>query len=161
SGVLRPIQRFLEQGHPLTTVMEKELRAARTAMQQIQSADARKLHARLSGLLGEEKSALPDAGETWADAALADIAALPQEKQAAWKRLLAQALDSEASKPTPSWRKEAKACIASVGGEDFREHIVRWFGLVTSPPMKTARYQYGEQVYERQEPGGSDRNISL
>jgi hypothetical protein len=161
SSELRPVQRFLEQGNRLTPAMETALRAMRTSLQTLQNADARKLHARLSELLGETKSALPDAGETWADAALADVGALPQETQAAWKRLFAQAQDSENARPTSAWRKESKACIAAVGEEPFREHVVRWFTAVTAPPMQTLRHEYNGRVYETHQSGGSDRNISL
>ncbi|HZO89626.1 MAG TPA: hypothetical protein VFB38_14960 [Chthonomonadaceae bacterium] len=161
SGVLRTVQRFLEQGNHLTPAMETSLRVMRKWLTATQGAEVRKLNARISALLGEEKAALPDAGETWADAALADIAALPQEKQTAWKRLLAHAQDSEGAKPTAAWRKEAKACVTGVGEGAFREHVARWFAAVTAPPMQTLRHEYNGRVYETHQSGASDRNISL
>src|SRR5207253_1086225 len=111
-------------------------------------------------LLGEDKAALPDAGETWTDLALADVFALPEEQQMAWKRLFAHAQDSDSAKPTSAWRKECKACVAAVGEEAFREQIARWFGVVTAPPMKTLQHEYRGRVYETRQSAGSDRNIS-
>ncbi|HLK58812.1 MAG TPA: hypothetical protein VKU00_19725, partial [Chthonomonadaceae bacterium] len=87
-NALRPVQRFVEQGNRLTPGMEAALRFMQKLLKhEMGSADARKVSVRISTLLGEDRAALPDAGEAWAELARADVAALPEEKQAAWKRL--------------------------------------------------------------------------
>lgn len=160
-GMLRPIQCYVEQGNRLTPALETALRARQKTVQSIRDAEGRKLCARISALLGEEQSVLPDAGETWADLARADVAALPEAQQTAWKRLFAHAQIAEGAKPTASWRKEGNACVAAVGEEAFCEQIGRWFAAVTTPPIQTNRHEYRGQVYESHQSLGSDRNISL
>ena len=160
--VLRPIQRYIGRKNALTPKMREFLRFMQARADQEKGADARKIIARISVLLGEEKSALPEAGETWADAALADIAKLPEAEQTAWKKLFAQAQDSETAKPSAAWSKAAKECIAEAGAENFRKSVARWFGLVTVPAMKTLRHEYENgRVYEHQISSGSDRNVNI
>src|SRR5262249_35516896 len=124
-------------------------------------AESRKLQMRILKLLGESVATLPDPGEAWADAVLADVAALPEESQSAWKRLFAHAQNSESAKPTSAWRKEAQTCVAAIGDEPFRQCIARWFGIVTVPPMRTVQHTYAGRTWENQQTSGSDRNISL
>ncbi len=160
--VLRPIQYYKTQGNALTPKMTEILRVMQTTADNEAGADARKMLVRINALLGEEKSVLPEAGEAWADAALADNEKLLGAEQTAWKKLFAQAQDSEAGKPSAAWSKEARTCIAGVGEEAFRQSVVRWFGLVTMPAMKTLRHEYeGGRVYEHQVSSGSDRNINI
>ena len=47
---------------------------------------AEKQQVMIDRLLGEDREVLPDPGEAWAELARADIAALPPERQAAWKQ---------------------------------------------------------------------------
>ena len=160
--VLPPVQRFVAQKNALTPKMTEILRQMQATADQEKSADARKIIARIGVLLGEEKSVLPEAGETWADAALADIAKLPEAEQTAWKKLFAQAQDCETAKPSPAWSKAARERLAEVGAESFRQFIAKWFGLVAVPAMRTNRQEFeGGRIYEHQVSSGSDRNISI
>ena len=161
SDGIRPVQRFKEQGNALTPKMTAALREMQKTLNEAQGADARKLLVRVSALLGEEKSVLPEAKETWADAALADVAKLPEAEQTAWKKLFAQAQSADGAKPTAAWSREAKAAIAAVGDEAFRNSVVRWFGLVTMPAMITTHTVYNGRTYDQQHSSGSDRNIGL
>src|SRR5579871_3907343 len=117
----RPLQRFLAQGDALTPRMETGLRTLLKKVAATSNVDGRKQQMRILKLLGEDTLTLPDPGETWSDAALADIASLPEETQNAWKRLFAQAQSSDSAKPTGPWRKEAQVCVAAVGAESFRQ----------------------------------------
>src|SRR5205085_1067185 len=65
-GILRPLQRFVDQGNRLTPVMEQAIRALQGRLISSQGAEDRKLLIRVNALLGAEKSVLPTAGETWA-----------------------------------------------------------------------------------------------
>src|SRR5262249_41706033 len=78
---LRLIETIVKSGTGLTPVMEDALRSMQKKMNQEYGSHTRKLNARITKLLGKEVLLLPDAGETWADMALGDIAALPQETQ--------------------------------------------------------------------------------
>ena len=160
--ILRPIQRFVAQKNAMTPKMTEILRQMLATADQEKNADARKMTARISALFGEEKAALPEAGETWADAALADIAKLPEVEQTAWKKLFTQAQDAETVKPSLAWSKAAKVCAAEVGAESFRRCVARWFGLVTVPAMKTLRHEYPNGgAYETHVSSGSDRNVNI
>jgi hypothetical protein len=163
SDILRHIQRFQERGNHLTPPMDTSLRTMRRTLNHRYGsrADMRKRSVWISELLGEGKSALPNAGEAWSDAALADVAALPQEQQTAWKRLFAHAQIPEAAKPTAAWRKKAKACVAAVGEEAFWEHVARWFAAVNAPSVEATRHTYSGYTYAKRQIQGSDWNISL
>jgi hypothetical protein len=161
SGVVRQIERFVKQGNQLTETMVTELQGMRCYSQGYQCADARRLHARVNELLGENRVALPDPWETWTDVALVNISKLPTAVQEAWMRLFALAQVADGPRPKPAWSKEARLCIAAVGDEAFREHVVRWFAAVTMPAMHTVQEEYNGREIEYQESCGTDRNISL
>lgn len=151
-GVLRQVQRFVEQGNALTPKMRSILGSMQASPQGAQSADGRKFALKIGALLGDDMSALPAAGEAWADVAIADVAAMSETAQAAWKRLFGHAQNSESAKPNAAWRKEAKACVSAVGKEEFGENVTRWFGEVTTPAQPTGTYGHNAVT---------ERNISL
>ena len=162
SDVLRPLQHFKNQGNALTPKMEVALRVMLLPLSQDIYSGARQVAFRVMALLGEETYMMPDAGETWADAALSDLSTFSALERSAWEKLFAKALNSETSKPSTHWRKEARTLVAEIGEEGFRVHLVKWFGLVSVPPMKTHRHEYaGGGVYESQVSSGSSRNLSL
>jgi hypothetical protein len=160
-SVLRQVSRFIKQGNELTPAMRKALKGIKEWTATINITEARKIAVQIVELVGEPISVQPDAGESWADAALADLATFSSEAQGAWKRVFAHAQTAESAKPNAAWRKEANACVTAVGETAFREAICRWFQAVTLPPIKTNRSEYGGEVYESHASGGSDRNISL
>jgi hypothetical protein len=159
--ILRVLKRFTDQGNALAPSVTAALRELMKSLEDAPGAHVRKLQARLTALLGEENSVLPDRGDGWAEAALADIALLPNAQQAAWKRLFAHAQNSESSKPTKPWRKAAASLVEAVGEDEFRLSIERWFALVTVPPMRAVQHEYAGRTWENQQSAGSDRNISL
>ncbi len=158
---LRPLQRYVEQGNALTPAMEEALRGYAKALKDAPGAHIRKIQARIGALLGEDEAVLPDPGETWSDAAIADLTRMPEETQRAWKRLFAQAQKSDSAKPTPAWRKEAQSRVAAIGDDTFRASIARWFGAVNVPRMETVQHEHEGRTWENQQSTGSDRNISL
>lgn len=92
NAALRPLQRFMKASGGLTPPLESELRTMLKEVETLEYADARKFKTKLSELLGESNTALPTAGETWADRAIADIAVLPESEQNAWKTLFGSTL---------------------------------------------------------------------
>ena len=155
--MVNEVEGYKKRGHALTPKMTAELRSMLADLNRKSHAGARKMVPRVMKLLGEGRPVMPQAGEPWADASLAELAALPVAEQTAWRMLFAQAQDCEAAKPSVPWRGAAKACIDGVGDETFQRSIVRWLHLVTLPPLK---YQ---PPYSDAAPAsnGSDRNISL
>ncbi len=69
-----------------------------------------------------------ESGEAWADAAIADIAALDADAKAAWAALLDHVARAKAGKPTPKWSATATTLRGAAPG--FRECVLRWFSLV-------------------------------
>jgi hypothetical protein len=161
SHALRCVAGYLEAGNALNFELNAALREMQKKLLAISNTDARKLSARIGDLLGEDKATQPDSGETWADLALSDLAAMPTEQQNAWRRLLAQAQASDGAKPSTAWRREAKTRVEAVGEASFRKCITRWFAEVAPPPIRTHRHEYPGGTYESHASEGSDRNISL
>ena len=112
SNTSRLIERFLEEGNALTPQMARSIRALCARLLQQRSMETREMAERFRRTLGED-SLLPDPGETWADAACADICALPAEAKLAWGQILACAQKSDAGKPTNAWRKTAAGSRAA------------------------------------------------
>ena len=159
--VIRLVHRFVEQGQPLTIGMEESLQALSKQLENAPRPDLHKLRGRVQKALGEDNAVMPDLGEAWSGAALADIGRLPLEEQMAWKRLFAHAQTSEKAKCAPAWRKAARVCIDTVGIDRFRAAITHWFPLVTVPSMKTVEQEDHGRIWTFQQSSGSDRNVDL
>ncbi|MFI8343524.1 DUF4132 domain-containing protein [Streptomyces sp. NPDC085639] len=65
-----------------------------------------------------------NAGEEWADRAMAD------ER---WRGLLAYALTAKAAKPSAAWEKGGRALLDGLGGDAVREAVIGWLALVGRP----------------------------
>ncbi len=83
---------------------------------------------------------IPNVGEQWADRAVADIEAMPEERRAAWQALLAHCpVGADKAKPTAAWRKGARTLLDAVGGEEFTTRLDDWLplvGLARSLPLR-------------------------
>ena len=156
--LLRQVEDYQKRCSTLTPKMTAELHRILAVLNRYSNVSTRKMIPRFMKLLGEGRSVLPQAGEPWADASLAELAALPVAEQTGWRMLFAQAQDCEAAKPSATWRKAARDCIESVGDESFRRSIVRWFHLVTLPPLEPP-YVNAAPNYSGSR--ASDRNITL
>ncbi|MET8308249.1 DUF4132 domain-containing protein [Micromonospora sp. NPDC005173] len=83
---------------------------------------------------------IPNAGEQWADRAIADIEAMPEERRSAWHALLAHCpLGADKAKPTAAWQKSARLLLDAVGGDEFSSRLDDWLplvGLARSLPLR-------------------------
>lgn len=73
------------------------------------------------------------AGDPWADAARAEIAALPPEQQTLWTKLLQQCAAAGGSTPGQKWLKAANAAAEPIGAVEIRAALLRWLPLVDQP----------------------------
>ncbi|MBX0326600.1 hypothetical protein K2Z83_02695 [Oscillochloris sp. ZM17-4] len=85
----------------------------------------------LAGIVETEQPLL--AGEPWADAARAEIAAFAPEQRALWTQLLRQCAAAGGSTPGQKWRKAATAPVECLGAEEVRAALLRWLPLVDQP----------------------------
>lgn len=83
---------------------------------------------------------IPNVGEQWADRAIADIEAMPEERRSAWHALLAHCpLGADKAKPTAAWQKSARLLLDGVGGDEFTDRLDNWLplvGLARSLPLR-------------------------
>ncbi len=74
-------------------------------------------------------------GEAWADAAIADLAAMSPAQRAAFSAILQHASTADGSKPAKKWLARADELIAAIGRDNLRRaiHLVNWLRLVEKP----------------------------
>jgi len=160
-NVLDIVTRYVAQGHMLSPDIVAGLRELANKLGNLPGSDPFRQQLMVAKLLGEGEEVLPDAGETWADLARADIANLPQDRQGNWRRLFAHLQIVDGSKPGAAWRKVAKERLSAIGEADFRQSVARWFESVTAPPMRTVEYESGGRTWEHQQSRGTERNINI
>ncbi|MFJ5598281.1 DUF4132 domain-containing protein [Micromonospora parva] len=74
---------------------------------------------------------IPNVGEPWADRAVADVEAMPGDRRAAWRALLAHcSVEADRAKPSAGWRKQARSLLDAVGGDEFTARLDDWLPLV-------------------------------
>ena len=96
-----------------------------------QSSETRKWIAKLKELSGAETFRNPLlGGESWTDAAIADVAALENEAKNAWITLLILMQTATGSAPKGKWLKAAHETLEKIRVESFKAHILKWFPLV-------------------------------
>jgi hypothetical protein len=98
-----------------------------------ENSDYRQAAAKLARLVSTGPVVDLAPGEAWSDAALEDLAAMDGPRQAAWRELLSSCQEAGRSKPTASWRKQARKLVEAVGPDEFRSRILRWLPLVDRP----------------------------
>ncbi len=72
-------------------------------------------------------------GETWSDAALADLDGMEETVRPGWGALLAHCQTGGRGKYSERWGKEAKLLIDAIGFQSFKDRVLRWFPLVDKP----------------------------
>lgn len=77
------------------------------------------------------------AKEAWGARAMADIKAMNDQEQLAWKELLEHAIKCSGSTPTAKWSKAAAAVIDRVGKEAFVNHVTAWLPLIGTKGTKS------------------------
>jgi hypothetical protein len=73
---------------------------------------------------------LVNPGEVWADQLITDVEAMPEVGQAAWRALLAHALDARSTRPSKRWLKTGIAVVDQVGAASFARHTTGWLELL-------------------------------
>jgi len=133
-AVMRTAERFVAQFG-----MSDALRRSLDGLRRLVSAgssrqDERKLRARLDALLdGGEVGLKLKAGEPWADAVTASLAAMPQTEAAAWRRLLVHAQSASSATPSKKWLKDAVPLVSAIGADSVRARAIEWLPLVRPP----------------------------
>jgi hypothetical protein len=137
-AILRQVERYAAE-HGLADDIRVELAKIRDALRKWgEYNEYRRPADKIDEMLGTEAPNPVDPGERWADALLADLAAMPSEERARWTPLLKHAADSAATKPSKKWLDTAKKLVADVGEDEFRRRAVSWLSLVpqtTTTPM--------------------------
>jgi hypothetical protein len=91
---------------------------------------------RIDALLGRKPTTQNDAlfapSESWADAARSDVKAMDSSAQDTWQALLRHARDSDSSRPTQKWLKQADALLLPIGEERFKRQVIPWFAGATA-----------------------------
>jgi hypothetical protein len=101
---------------------------------------------RLKEVLGLTQSHLPlVAGDVWADAAIADIAALAPDLQPTWRELLLLCAAASGSAPSSKWLKNTHRLIAGMGVASLRATLQRWFALAGQPRTTPTMDAWGAQ----------------
>lgn len=165
--VLRHIKRFREKGGNITPrirqlVLEIAESAPKICTGRYYSKDDLKtIEAVVNEILERQPADAPEAGEIWADLALADIAGLPEPAQDAWKRLFGHLRSVEGSKPTAEWLQTARDRITEIGTESFAHYALRWIGAVTLPPVEEKESWYNNTRYVSYINHASDKNMDF
>ena len=128
-GVLRTVKRYTGRGGRLTPKMQASLATMYKGASKYSHAEVRKHKTIIDGLLGRSSSLLPEAGEAWAGAAIADVGA-----SAAWTAVFAHAATADSSKPSAKWLKEAENKRQVVGEEEFSRRVAVWLAKAAPPP---------------------------
>ena len=134
--VLRAVERYAQRQPlaPAHLFVLQRLLDSRPLRQE--TTGARKLKSRIEALIGGGECRtqhLLDAGDKWADEALAHIGAMDALEQDAWQRMLEFARTAAGTKPSGKWLKHAQQIIAGIGSQSFVQHLSEWLGLVGQP----------------------------
>lgn len=133
--LLLPAVEHLHKEQKLTDSMYASLKSIHGQLKKVSNfgVEQRKFAECLAQIVGLTEVGMPDAGDVWADAARADLAAMSAEKRENWQKLLAHAEAATSAKPSAKWLTEAAKYRNEVG-QDFEKRLAVWFGLVCVPP---------------------------
>jgi hypothetical protein len=73
------------------------------------------------------------AGEAWADAVIAEVESGALAPTSDWLELLKHCQQAGGGAPNAKWLKTAAKSLDSIGFDDFRAALLRWFPLVDNP----------------------------
>lgn len=133
--IKRVTENYLAE-HELTPDLQTGLRQLVTLLENAPylDADQRRYTAALRQLGQLEGTSLPLAkGDLWADRALADLAQLTADQQAAWNDLLTACRDTSGGKPSKKWLSASTAALQRIDSDCFKAQIMTWFPLVDKP----------------------------
>ncbi len=78
-------------------------------------------------------------GETWSDAAIADLKGMTDKKQGLWLQILVHCQSSSGGSPSAKWLGVAPELVKELGWPEFRKRLQTWFPLVNEPRTQTIR----------------------
>ena len=133
--------------NPRTSALDKALDALVADLEgRAWGADQRRRLLKLKELAGIIEMDQPLlAGEPWADAARAEIAALPPEQRAPWTLLLQQCAAAGGSTPSKRWLKAATALVERLGVATVRGALLRWLPLAEQPRTEPLVQPWGAE----------------
>ena len=129
--LLRQARWCLEE-HGLSSELREFLLRLRGDAVQLHKKEQARIEEEIDMLIGENKNSALQDGEAWANAALAELQALPQKESSAWSLLIAHCKSATAGKPSAKWVKEAHRLLDDVGEKSFAEHLQSWLKLFAS-----------------------------
>lgn len=102
-------------------------------------AESRRDLDRINAVLGLEAKLMLEPGEPWSDRALADLAAMPEDRRASWSKLLQLCSTASSANPTSKWLKSAAEFVGAIGADSITSALVSWFPLVDRPATDQRR----------------------
>lgn len=132
SGVVNALEHFAAQ-QPFEPELQQRLEKFEAALSASPDRDARKLGTRLQAISGGGQQLSLVAGEAWSDAAINQLAGLPQDAHSAWVELLGHCQSASAGKPGKKWLATAETLLDKVGFDAFSANVLDWFPLVDKP----------------------------
>jgi hypothetical protein len=120
-------------GVPPPEVCESLRRLAERLARPSYGSPDRRLIDRIHDVTGTSAPMAVDAGEAWADRAIADIGASPEAERSAWTAFVRIARDADAAKPSPKWLKSTEPLLAAIGNDALAARVLAWFPLVDRP----------------------------
>ncbi len=137
------------QAHGVSDALKKTLIAYRKMLARYQDhAVWRKSVARVDVVLGGMKVQIVEAGDAWANRALADLASMPAMPKDRWMELIQYAATAEGSAPSSQWLRGAAPLIKRVGQKDFLARSQTWFALVGRKGTHKVQ-RYNDLILER------------
>lgn len=130
-GATLPVSEVLaarEERGSLPAPLVAAVEALHRGWSEAQASLGRKQLPLLERVLGRRSKATLQPDDPWAAAAAGELATLSRDAQARWELLLAHTLEGEGARPTGKWLKAAAPLIETVGRDDFRSRVLRWFG---------------------------------
>ena len=130
--LFRLVERYLDE-HPATPPVRGALAALRVPLREVQLAPARRLVLRIGERLGDLSPGGLNAGEAWADAALATVRAeADAERRAAWDELLTHGRSATSGRPTARWLAGASPLVGRVGRDRVVRALREWLPRVAA-----------------------------
>lgn len=100
----------------------------------------------LRELLSADADQLLASGERWADALLAELAAMGEAERQAWTALIVHCREASKSKPSKRWLRDAATLLGRIGEPSAAARLARWLPLVSkgrSEPLPGHARGYG------------------
>ena len=138
-ALVKSIERACKDGEP-PSCLRPPLERFRNALAWIANAEDRRLATRIATLLGGDQPLPIEAGEAWANEAIAALRAMDSGRRTAWSALLAHSITASSANPSTKWVKTARTLIEAINAENFRTEMLRWLPRVSEPRTGGSRY---------------------